>query len=276
MRLYVILSFLLVLLCCSALSKKCDEDVVKGDSCHLRADKARPTQLLFGRLASNCKQEVFEEMKHKDDIDDFLEENPVPAVVGPDGEFFITDHHHLLRSYLDADLKIDKKDRVVRINVIENWKHLNASSFWTSMKQNNYAYLYNQEGVEDLDNLPTKVTKLSNDPYRSLSYIGRVNGAYEKSNVFFAEFIWAKYLKQFPEFAKLSKLAEDKMDSELKFVKSILKRVLEVAHYPQASKLPGYLSEPGKVKLPKCPSIQNLNKKNKSDKLYQFLKNLSK
>jgi len=269
-----VLILLLALLCFVASKKKCDGNSPKGDVCYMRADKARPTQLLYGRLASKCKSEIFEKLKHEDDIEAFLEENPVPAVVGLNGELFITDHHHLLRSYLDADLKTKSSDRVVKVNVIENWSNLDENTFWSQMKANNYAYLYDSQGREDLKNLPTDVTGLKNDPFRSLSYIVRVHGGYQKSKTFFAEFVWGNFFKSIAQFAELSKYSDKKAKEELGFVKNILKDALSVAHSSGASNLPGYSSEQGKMKLPGCKSIDELmgsNKHKRKSNLYDIM-----
>jgi hypothetical protein len=66
-----------------------------GAVCQIVALQLAPTQLAYGRLASNCKTEKFESFDSKKKYEKYIEEHPVPVVRGPD-HYYIVDHHHLV------------------------------------------------------------------------------------------------------------------------------------------------------------------------------------
>lgn len=45
----------------------------------------------------------FENMSHSD-TDKYLYDHPIPAVYGPDGKFYITNHHHLVSALIQASM----------------------------------------------------------------------------------------------------------------------------------------------------------------------------
>ena len=69
---------------------------IKGLSCKLQVDFVHPTQPAVGMTAVNCKRDKLVR-KSESKLDKYLRKGRrvVPTVIGPDGNFYITDHHHL-------------------------------------------------------------------------------------------------------------------------------------------------------------------------------------
>jgi hypothetical protein len=62
-----------------------------------------PTQLTVGMIEVQDKKTHLASLKPKDQ-QAFMEAHPIPAVEGPGGKLYITDHHHLGRAALEAGL----------------------------------------------------------------------------------------------------------------------------------------------------------------------------
>jgi hypothetical protein len=252
---FVVVAILVALVSGSKIDK-CKKNIKKGDVCSINIDDARPTQHLYGRIAAMCKQQRFESYS-KHDLEKYLEKHPVPVVIGPDGGFYITDHHHLLRALHDA--KIDKDWKTVIVNVVDNFDKMSMNQFWDTMVKKNYAYLKNSKGVFTTNGLPTHVKNLTNEPFRSLSFISRRYGGYSKDDpVFFMEFIWADYYRNIRALQPLSITAAKDYREELNEVRGVLKGTLSVSHAAAAAKLPGFIPTPGQLDLPGCEIIDRL------------------
>ena len=126
------------------------------------------------------------------------------------------------------------------------------------MIQNNYTYLYDQNGDPVTPNqLPTNVTLLVNDPFRSLSYVVRKYGGYGKANVYFQEFIWGNFFRQSGEFTKLQYSAQLPMwQDEEKQLENSFKDAVDLAKSKKAKNLPGYGK--GEKKKPSCSIWKHL------------------
>ena len=91
----------------------CDKSVKAGKLCSLAAADVRPTQLVLGMQEVRMKTAKFSAMSSSD-LGDYLAQNPVPCVMGPEETFHATDHHHLLASLLASDHK-DKDLSLIHI-----------------------------------------------------------------------------------------------------------------------------------------------------------------
>ena len=183
-----------------------------------------PTQSAVGELAVEDKMKFFKTLSGSE-FNKYLRKNPVPVVVGPNHQLYMTDHHHLAKAL--QELKMDK----VFISVSEDFSDLNELQFWNKMMDLNLVYLYDEKGYEIMpSDLPDQVTAMKDDIYRSLSYFVREQGGYEKSEIPFAEFTWADYFR-----ARISLY-----DLNTQWQVS-LKRALNMAHCSDASSLPGYV-----------------------------------
>lgn len=203
------------------LSAQAEEELILESALNLK-----PTQAYVGMKSVEIKTKFFEKVD-KEERHKYLKENPVPVIKGPNGEFFLVDHHHMSRSLLESD------HRKLYIQVLYDWSDLSVSDFWEKMDSRGYAYLLNSAGqkISYLD-LPVSVTMLQDDPFRSLAYFARKQGAYEKSPIPFAEFQWAAFYRT--QFTA--------QDLETNWDET-LKKALELSLTKEASNLPGYLGE---------------------------------
>jgi hypothetical protein len=85
----------------------------------------------------------------------------------------------------------------------------------------------------DYADMPRKLTRLQNDPYRSLAGLVRLAGGYAKDTAPFSEFIWADFFR--PRVgARL--IADEQMRATRMGVK--------LAHSKEARYLPGWIGKP--------------------------------
>ncbi|QBR70640.1 chromosome partitioning protein ParB [Beijerinckiaceae bacterium] len=127
----------------------------------------------------------------------FICEHPFPAVVGPKGEYYILDGHHLGRALFDEG--VDK----VRLSLIDDFSHLDPGMFWQVMERRNLIYPYDQGRRRDFEDMPKSLRDLLDDPFRSLAAQVRRFCQYGKDPTPFVEFQWADYLRNHISFSTL-------------------------------------------------------------------------
>ena len=183
----------------------------------------RPTQECIGLLEVEAKAAKIKDLSHSARAQ-FMEDNPVPVVLGYHNHFFIIDHHHLARAMLLAG------HHHILIKVIEDLSHQDGNKFWKNLHQQGYIYLKNSKG-EDIspEDLPKKVSALKDDPYRSLAGFVRKAGGYTKNPTPFSEFKWAEFFRHKIVFANTKKGLE-----------KALPEAIQLAESPAAKKLPGF------------------------------------
>lgn len=149
-----------------------------------------PTQLTVGMVVVHDKRKHLSEMKAAD-RQDFMKDHPMPAVVGPQGKLYITDHHHLGRAALDAGV-------ATGFFLVEgDLSKCSLEAFWKEMNENLWVHPLDENGVRhNYAMIPDKLGKLIDDVYRSLAGYVRDAGAFDKTPSAFAEFIWADFFRR--------------------------------------------------------------------------------
>lgn len=183
-----------------------------------------PTQSVIGLSEVEVKAEEIAEMSREERMK-YLAERPVPVVIGPNKQYYMLDRHHLSRSLVDSGHKR------LFIQIVANWSRMSLKNFWARMDKENLAYLRNADGkLIDPHNIPDHISDLKDDPYRSLAYFARKEGAYgkPKSAAPFAEFAWANYYRNL-----ISK-------EELKDWDEAVKKTVYLSRQKEAANLPGY------------------------------------
>lgn len=195
----------------------CKSTDIQGSQCSLQVMLLRPTQFSVGADAVACKAEKISK-KSKKKLKKYLanEKRHIPVVIGPDGGFFITDHHHLAAAlYLASSSAWGNQDKILTINIVANYagKKLSWADFWNDMLQTHRSYNYDNKGIANMNFalLPGDVSALLNDPYRTLSRWVRESCAYVKAGVeqcenirtdhphqapYFMEFYWGNFFRQ--------------------------------------------------------------------------------
>jgi hypothetical protein len=205
----------------------------------------KPTQFAVGMLEVEEKIEIVRGYGRKQ-IRDFVDENPIPVVVGPQGDLYIVDHHHFLAVCYYVGIK------KVRIRVVRNLskKSISYAQFWKWMFKSRNAYPFCQfgEGPRKAIYLPKDIRGLADDPYRSLAWFVRKAGAFENSGRNFAEFKWANFFRQRRLLDRYG----------LPGIRRALVRAVALAKTPAAKDLPGF----GKLNLEeKVTTVKKIKKK---------------
>ena len=149
-----------------------------------------PTQLTVGLIVVADKRKHLAGMKPAD-RQDFMKAHPMPAVVGPQGKLYITDHHHLGRAALEAGLTTGF------FLVDDDLSKCTLEAFWKEMNENLWVHPLDDNGVRHCySTIPESLNKLVDDVYRSLAGYVRDQGGFDKTPTAFAEFIWADFFRR--------------------------------------------------------------------------------
>ncbi len=204
----------------------CSGATTKGDVCAIQILQVHPTQFSVGMIEVNEKKSEIEGMSEKK-LKKFLKKHTIPTVVGPQHQFFMTDHHHLARALFDAGVE------EMNLEIQEDWSALTDTTFWQKMDSSHLVYLFdeNGDGPHVPSDLPSDVSHLRDDIYRSLAWaIQKQTGAYEDTNSPYASFLWANFFR-----TRVSR----------QIVKDNFSRAIEegavLARSSEAKDLPGYL-----------------------------------
>ena len=207
-------------------AEDCSADSKKGERCKAKLADLHPTQMAVGMYEVRIKEKKISKfVDNQDELKDFEKKNPEPTVVGPKGNLFIIDHHHLGRALWDVGV------RGTYCQIMANYSDLSWKEFWDKMDHKAWVYPYDQNGRGPFsyDALPQTVSDMRDDPYRSLAGEVRVAGGYEKSSVPFTEFKWANFFR--------SRVRIGAGDAGFK---AAVKEATALAHSRDARELPGY------------------------------------
>jgi hypothetical protein len=151
--------------------------------------RLRPTQITVGLIEVHDKRDKLLSLK-KDEQREFLQAHPIPAVWGPDGNLYITDHHHLGRACSEA--AVDTGFFLVE----DDFSKVPIAQFWPKMAAAQWVHPIDQDGKpRPFEDIPNHLEKLIDDPYRSLAGYVRNAGGFEKTPTAFAEFLWAGFFR---------------------------------------------------------------------------------
>jgi hypothetical protein len=149
----------------------------------------RPTQFSVGYTEVELKAAQWKKLRKKQ-RHEVLESHVFPAVLGLDRAYYIVDHHHLGIALIEEGLK------EVWITKLDDLSWLEPAIFWRTMEFRSWTHPYDHRGRRrDYAEMPQKLTKLQNDPYRSLAGLVRLAGGYAKDQVPFSEFLWADFFR---------------------------------------------------------------------------------
>ena len=123
----------------------------------------RPTQITVGMHEVKAKREHWREQGTRKS-EEFLGKHMIPVILGPNGRYYVIDHHHLARALHDEGIKD------VAITVVADLSTLDRNSFWFVMECRNWTHPYDADGRRrPYNDLPKTVDKLIDDPFRSLA-----------------------------------------------------------------------------------------------------------
>jgi hypothetical protein len=149
----------------------------------------RPTQMTLGMHEVHQKREAWK-TKVSGRLAEFLAAHMVPVIKGPEGEPYLTDHHHLARALYDEGVKS------VYVTIIADLSRLPEDHFWNMMDFHGWTHPYDAKGRRrEYSELPKTIKTMEDDPYRSLAGELRAMGGFAKDSTPFSEFLWADFLR---------------------------------------------------------------------------------
>ena len=184
----------------------------------------RPTQMALGMKEVDYRVAKIRRMKSRE-LEDYLHERKVPVVFGAQSRIYLIDHHHLARACWEAgveEVPTEKKGDL---------SHLPLKELWEVMHQSRWVYPYDQlgGGPHEPIHLPENIKGLADDPFRSLAWMVREKGGFDKVEAPFCEFHWANF---FRKHLKKHPIADE--------FEHAMKEALEIARSAIASHLPGH------------------------------------
>lgn len=203
----------------------------------------RPTQMTVGNAEVHAKRMQWAQLAAKE-RDRSLASHWFPAVKGPGDRHFIVDHHHLGLALHE------EKVESVWVMQLDDLSEQAGESFWRLMEFHRWAHPYDETGKRrDYGAIPSKVSKLRDDPYRSLAAFVRDAGGFAKDSAPFAEFLWADFFRPQISVEELNAAGSPALRSEA------VQHAVALARGPAARCLPGWtgvaLAPPAAVKSPK-------------------------
>jgi hypothetical protein len=195
----------------------------------------RPTQMNVGMLEVDRKAAKLQGLSRRE-LNEYLRENPVPVVIGPNDRLYLVDHHHLSRAILETQKKVSKKQRQTKVyvTVIADFSQLSKKDFWSEMSARNYTFLKDATGNDiEPTALPKNVGDMGDDFYRSLAGAVKNEGGYTKVKIPFTEFKWAAF------FRERIRLQPGNLKTSFALAK---RQALELAQSEDARHLPGFRS----------------------------------
>ncbi len=183
----------------------------------------RPTQMTVGFREVELKRAEWRATGEKGRAR-LLRRHVIPALLGPHERHFIVDHHHFARA-LQEEQAGD-----VAVTVIDDLSHLPKDEFWTVLDNSAWCHAYDAKGRRcPLDEIPSDLSGLADDPFRSLAGALIREGGCAKSDRPFSEFLWADFLRRRID----ASLAVDDFDKAAA-------RALKLARSDEAKSLPGW------------------------------------
>ncbi|MGK5089591.1 ParB/Srx family N-terminal domain-containing protein [Bdellovibrionota bacterium FG-2] len=184
----------------------------------------RPSQFAVGMVEVSERARKIESESHKKYCK-YLSEKTGEVVIGPSNKTWLVDGHHLARAVYNLG-----RDEMA-VKVVADWSKFSPTQFELKMEAAKYFWLYDEKGKAIQSHaLPKSIGGLKDDPYRSLAWAARKEGAFDKTQTAFAEFLWAQY------FRTKIPLAEVRGDFE-----QAVKSAIGFAAAREVEALPGYL-----------------------------------
>jgi hypothetical protein len=188
----------------------------------------RPTQITVGYREVAEKRRAWraraEASTDGQKAAEYLGAHMIPVVLGPKDRHYILDHHHLCRALHEEGVGH------ILVNVVDNLSRLSKRSLWVYLDNRGWCHPYDADGERrSFADIPQTISKMPDDPYRSLAGELRRAGGFAKDTTPFSEFIWADFLRSRVKV----KLIEDDFEAAVK-------KALTLAKSKDASYLPGW------------------------------------
>jgi hypothetical protein len=183
----------------------------------------RPTQITVGLREVGEMQRRWRSRPQKKDIK-FLERHLVPVVLGPRGDHYVLDHHHLCRALLHEGV------REVLVTIVADLGRLKKDAFWIYLDNHGWLHPYDEKGRRrPYADIPRELSDMVDDPFRSLAGAIRRAGGFAKDTTAFSEFLWADFFRR--------KIKRKKLEHDFD---AVVKKAFVLAKSKDADYLPGW------------------------------------
>ena len=188
--------------------------------------RLRPTQMTVGYREVRLKQEEWAGLGKKRRRA-AMREAFLPAVIGPKNAYYILDHHH-------SAIALEREEAdYVQVGLVKDLSSLETEEFWVYLDHVSWVHPYDEDGRRrPLKDMPSTLSALRDDPYRSLAGEVRDQGGFAKADAPFLEFLWTNYFRRHVK-AKMVKA----------HFKKAVATCLERAHSKSAQHLPGWVGK---------------------------------
>lgn len=177
----------------------CAAVLVQGTKCEASIKDVRPTQPEVGKREVKSKVKKYGALS-KIELEKLKVEKIAPVIIGPDGKFYLIDHHHTVLSFEEIG------ETHVYLDIKENWSDLASHEpmgermklFWKKMEENRKCYLKLSDGtgVNPLSpDFPVELKDCGNNRYRSLVAELLDDGIIKKIEIPYFEFYVSDLLR---------------------------------------------------------------------------------
>jgi hypothetical protein len=186
-----------------------------------------PTQVTVGMREVEIRRRKWRE-RPSDKAANYLNTHRIPVILGPDAHHYIIDRHHLTLALHDEGV------REVPVSIVADMRQSDFGEFWTTLESRGWTHPFDDEGRRrPYGDMPTAVSDLIDDPFRSLAGAVKRAGGYAKDRSPFSEFRWADFLRE--------RIARELVD--LHFGRALL-LAMNLSQSSEAAALPGWRRHP--------------------------------
>jgi hypothetical protein len=175
----------------------------------------RPTQITVGMREVKAKRERWKTLGGKK-RGEFLGKHTIPVILGPKDRPYVIDHHHLSLALHEEGVKD------ILVTVVANLSKLDTDAFWVVLDNRSWMHPFDDQGRRrGYDALPKTVSKLVDDPFRSVAGELRRAGGFAKDTTPFSEFLWADFLRRRIKRKLVENNFAQAMEKALQLAKSV-------------------------------------------------------
>lgn len=115
----------------------------------------------------------------------------IPVIMGPRGQFYLNDGHHLALALHLAGRKS------VRVTAVADLSDVGIDAFWRELEERGQVHPFDGDGRrQPYGRMPSNILCVDDDIYRSLAGALRRCGGYAKCAAPYADFAWADFLRR--------------------------------------------------------------------------------
>lgn len=218
------------------------QDILVKTKLDLGLESIHPTQIEFGQPKIFETTAKLKQMSHEK-RQKYLDDRPIPFVLGPNNRRYILDRHHLTKILWNMREELQSPPLQLSFLMKADYSEMKLANFWNKMEELQFVYPKEKGIKKDFAQIPSHINELKEDYYRGIVWVMAQLKVIKKSPQPFAEFRWAQRIRQ-----------RVKIDPETWHPTNLKKILEDINQHPDAySDLPGF----NKRKIP----IETLLKK---------------